>query len=304
MGKERHVSIIGDGAMGVLFGSLLSAVCHTAVFSRNEERCRLRNSAGITVSGDERVFHPLFTSDKELMRQSDLVIIFVKSASTRQVLSEYGPFIADDAYVMTLQNGAGHLEELEGFFPASRIVIGVTEHNASLADECRVNHGGTGPTAIGMKDGEPPAWIPEILREASFETSVSGSVMRSVWRKLLTNSSLSTATALLMCPIDGLKGDAAFALVANLLREAVDAAECDGYSFSYGDVLSQLRAKVESSHGAYTSIYSDLRSGRRTEMDYISGYVAARGVAGGLAMAYQRAAVDIIHAKEGISSDC
>lgn len=302
-----RVSIIGDGAMGLLFASYLSLSADVAVFSRRNERSELRNRNGITVlvKDGSRVFHPVFTTDKSMMAGSELVVLFVKSASTVPVIDEYKEFIPDDAYIMTLQNGAGHFEELNAFFPEDRIIIGVTEHNASLSDECTLRHGGTGPTEIGMMGGTVPCWIPEMFNASSIDTSVSSSVMESVWRKLLTNSSLSTATALLMCSIDEIgRSGAAFSLVGRLLKEAVETAASDGYSFSYDDVLSMLRDKARKTFNAYTSIYADILNGRKTEVDYISGYVVKRAQANGIDVPYQRAAVDIIHAKEEIGINC
>lgn len=200
---------------------------------------------------------------------------------------------------MTLQNGAGHLEELRRYFPEERIIIGVTEHNASVIDDCTINHGGCGKTVISTS----PEWVKDAFSSAGIETEVSDCVMRNIWRKLLTNASLSTATALLMCSIDSLgRSSGAFSIVEKLLEEAVMVAAGDGYRFSYDEVRRELYEKTRTSHNAYTSIYSDLKNGRKTEVDYISGYVTARAEVLGLDVPYQRAAVDMIHAKEEISS--
>ena len=200
---------------------------------------------------------------------------------------------------MTLQNGAGHLEELRRYFPEERIIIGVTEHNASVIDDCTINHGGSGKTVISTS----PEWVKDAFSSAGIETEVSDFVMRDIWRKLLTNASLSTATALLMCSIDSLgRSSGAFSIVEKLLEEAVMVAAGDGYRFSYDEVRRELYEKTRTSHNAYTSIYSDLKNGRKTEVDYISGYVTARAEVLGLDVPYQRAAVDMIHAKEEISS--
>lgn len=301
MNRGKRISIIGDGAMGVLYASMLSSFSPVTVFSRNAERTEKRNVNGIRVLSreGERICHPVFSSDKSAISSSDLVILFVKSTATAGAIEEYKEYIPEDAYIMTLQNGAGHLEELRRYFPEERIIIGVTEHNASVIDDCTINHGGCGKTVISAS----PEWIKEAFSSAGIETVVSDCVMRDIWRKLLTNASLSTATALLMCSIDSLgAGSYAFSLVENLLKEAVMVAAGDGYCFSYDEVRRELYEKTRTSHNAYTSIYSDLKNGRKTEVDYISGYVTARAEALGLDVPYQRAAVEIIHAKEEISS--
>lgn len=301
MNNGKRISIIGDGAMGVLYASMLSSFSPVTVFSRNAERTEKRNVNGIRVISREGeiICRPVFSSDKSAISSSDLVILFVKSTATVGVIDEYKEYIPEGAYIMTLQNGAGHLEELRRYFPEERIIIGVTEHNASVIDDCTINHGGCGKTVISTS----PEWVKDAFSSAGIETEVSDFVMRDIWRKLLTNASLSTATALLMCSIDSLgRSSSAFSIVEKLLEEAVMVAAGDGYRFSYDEVRRELYEKTRTSHNAYTSIYSDLKNGRKTEVDYISGYVTARAEALGLDVPYQRAAVDMIHAKEEISS--
>lgn len=301
MNNGKRISIIGDGAMGVLYASMLSSFSPVTVFSRNAERTEKRNVNGIRVISREGeiICRPVFSSDKSAISSSDLVILFVKSTATVGVIDEYKEYIPEDAYIMTLQNGAGHLEELRRYFPEERIIIGVTEHNASVIDDCTINHGGCGKTVISTS----PEWVKDAFSSAGIETEVSDCVMRNIWRKLLTNASLSTATALLMCSIDSLgRSSGAFSIVEKLLEEAVMVAAGDGYRFSYDEVRRELYEKTRTSHNAYTSIYSDLKNGRKTEVDYISGYVTARAEVLGLDVPYQRAAVDMIHAKEEISS--
>ena len=287
--------------MGVLYASMLSSFSPVTVFSRNAERTEKRNVNGIRVISREGeiICRPVFSSDKSAISSSDLVILFVKSTATVGVIDEYKEYIPEDAYIMTLQNGAGHLEELRRYFPEERIIIGVTEHNASVIDDCTINHGGCGKTVISTSS----EWVKDAFSSAGIETEVSDCVMRDIWRKLLTNASLSTATALLMCSIDSLgRSSGAFSIVEKLLEEAVMVAAGDGYRFSYDEVRRELYEKTRTSHNAYTSIYSDLKNGRKTEVDYISGYVTARAEVLGLDVPYQRAAVDMIHAKEEISS--
>ena len=301
MSNGKRISIIGDGAMGVLYASMLSSFSPVTVFSRNAERTEKRNVNGIRVISREGeiICRPVFSSDKSAISSSDLVILFVKSTATAGAIEEYKEYIPEGAYIMTLQNGAGHLEELRRYFPEERIIIGVTEHNASVIDDCTINHGGCGKTVISTS----PEWVKDAFSSAGIETEVSDCVMRDIWRKLLTNASLSTATALLTCSIDSLgRSSSAFSIVKKLLEEAVMVAAGDGYRFSYDEVRRELYEKTRTSHNAYTSIYSDLKNGRKTEVDYISGYVTARAEALGLDVPYQRAAVDMIHAKEEISS--
>ena len=215
---------------------------------------------------------------------------------TRAAASDEAENTVNSVYVFAF-NYDGSLDNKQIFTPSTYI----------MQDDCiEISfsmHSGSNKRiyAIGNPSSGSGSLTTNIL--AGIETEVSDCVMRDIWRKLLTNASLSTATALLMCSIDSLgRSSGAFSIVEKLLEEAVMVAAGDGYRFSYDEVRRELYEKTRTSHNAYTSIYSDLKNGRKTEVDYISGYVTARAEVLGLDVPYQRAAVDMIHAKEEISS--
>ena len=64
-------------------------------------------------------------------------------------------------------------------------------------------------------------------------------------------------------------------LCERLIREAVAVANGDGMGFDAEEIVDEIRRLLVTSHEGYTSIYADLRDGRRTEVDTISGAVVS-----------------------------
>ena len=81
------------------------------------------------------------------------MILFVKSLFSRSALASNKGLFGKDTYVLTLQNGAGHDDILREYIAPERIIIGTTQHNASILGVGHVNHGGSGLTNIGPLTG-------------------------------------------------------------------------------------------------------------------------------------------------------
>jgi 2-dehydropantoate 2-reductase len=86
--------------------------------------------------------------------------------------------------------------------------------------------------------------------------------------------------------------------VVSLIDEALAVAKADGYPFDREEVIADIRGVLDRAHGGYTSIYSDIKAGRKTEVDMISGYVVRRAKALQVPVPRQELMVRLIHALE------
>ena len=88
-------------------------------------------------------------------------------------------------------------------------------------------------------------------------------------------------------------------MCCQLIREAVDAAAGLGMEFDYDEKVAEVKAVCDRSPNGLTSIYADLRDGRRTEVDTISGSIVRAGKKGSVATPSHEFAVQMVHAMEG-----
>ena len=82
------------------------------------------------------------------------------------------------------------------------------------------------------------------------------------------------------------------------MREAVAVANGDGMGFDVEEILGEIRALLKNSHDGYTSIYADLRDGRLTEVDTISGAVVSASHRNGVPAPSHEFIVKMVHAME------
>lgn len=299
------ITILGAGAMGMLFGGYLSQENSVWLLDVDQSRVDKINADGVAVrekDGRDRVFHPTAVSGPEGLPVMDLVLVFVKSMFTVDALDRNRALIGPDTYLMTLQNGAGHEAKLLQFTDRAHVVIGSTQHNASVLENGHTYHGGTGITSISLLDGknEAVAHIAESFTACGFPCITSRDVKRQIWTKLFTNTAASALTAVLQVPLGFLYDNPhGRFLMGELCREAVMVANAEGIAqFDEAEVIQGVEAVCRNARDGYTSIYADIRGGRRTEVDTISGSVLEAAKTMGLSTPYHEMVVQMIHALE------
>ena len=304
-----NIVVTGAGAMGSLFGGYLSKRNNVLLYDVSKETVSAINSRGLEITepdGTSGLYRPSATGDPSAapFKKADLVIVFVKAMHTRQALSAVSALIGPGTYLMSLQNGSGHEETLLEFVEEDRTVIGTTQHNAAVLAPGRVRHGGSGITHIGKLSGDSSSLRPiaEAFTLCGLETDTQDDVKRLVWEKLLTNISASALTAVFQSPLGFISSNPyAWALCEELLREAFQVAHADGVDFDAEKEISKVRAVCEGSPDGITSISADIKAGRKTEVDTISGSVVRKAERYGVPAPRHEMIVKLLHALEGRS---
>ncbi len=299
-----NITILGAGAMGSLFGGYLSKKNHVWLVDVNENRVGTIRAHGIRVreADGDRVFHPAAVTNTQDLEPMDLIIVFVKAMYTVQALRENSRLIGKNTYLMTLQNGTGHEAKLLQFASADHVIIGSTQHNSSIIEEGYVNHGGSGETYIGILEGDGAqlGQIAENFTACGFDCSCSDNVKKQIWSKLFLNTSASSLTGILQVPLGFiLENPHARFLMEQLVREAVEVANEEGFaSFDEAEVLEGILTVLKNAKNGYTSIYADIKSGTRSEVDTISGSVVEIASRLGVDVPYHKMVVEMVHAIE------
>ena len=299
------IAVLGAGAMGMLFGGYLSRHNEVYLVEVNEDRVNHINEHGLLVrekDGSDGSFHPTAVSHTKELGPVDLILVFVKAMFTVDALNSNRNLIGPNTYIMTLQNGAGHEAKLLQFTDEKHVVIGSTQHNSSIIENGHVNHGGSGMTSIGLPGGGSEVLQPiaEDFTACGFECVTSNEVKKQIWTKLFTNTAASSLTAVLQVPLGYIYSDpSAHELMVKLCKEAVAVANAEGFAtFDEAEVIAGVETVCKNAPNDYTSIYADVRDGRRTEVDTISGSVVDAAHALNVPVPCHKMIVSLIHALE------
>ena len=301
-----RIAVLGAGAMGLLFGGLLSRKNDVCIYGHRAEKVEEIKKNGVIIRENDGTELHLFpraaVSGEDLREIPDVVMLFTKSLVSREVLEQNRGLFGPDTLLLTLQNGSGHEELLREFVEESRIVIGTTRHNSVLTGNTSVLHGGSGVTSIGSAHARNTLVyiLAEEMSACGIETSISEDIRRFIWDKLFVNTSVSVVSGILQVPQGYLLANPhAWSLVERLAREAVETARSEGFVFKPEKVLEGLHSLLEGARNGYPSIYADLRDGRKTEVDAISGSIVRTGHKNGIPVPSHEMVVELIHAMEG-----
>jgi 2-dehydropantoate 2-reductase len=231
----------------------------------------------------------------------DLILLFVKAMDSKSALRANRSLIGPNTYVLSLQNGSGHDAAMKESVAENMIAIGTTQHNSSIIEAGVIHHGGGGKTYIGPISGNGRRLKPieGTLTKCGIETQITDNIRRKIWEKLFINASASALTAILQTNLGFIvENGYAWGLARQLVKEAVSVANREGMGFEEAKVLDELQRLLKQARNGYTSIYADIRDGRKTEADFISGAVVAAGTRANVPTPSHGLVLGLIHALE------
>ena len=299
-----NITVLGAGAMGTLFSGLLSRNNNVTVVDVSDAMVKAINSNGARIrekDGSILICHPHAVNSSKGSGPQDIVIVFVKSMFTVDALEGNRNLIGPETYLMTLQNGAGHESKLLKFADRKHVIIGSTQHNSSIIEPGFVNHGGSGVTSIGLIDGNSECLksIADSFTKCGIECHTENNVQKQIWKKMFTNTAASSLTAIYQVPLGFIHTDPeANRIMRQLCREAVEVANSLGLGFDLEEVINDVEKVCINAPNGYTSIYADIRDGRKSEVDTISGSVVEAAHVQGIPVPCHEMVVRRIHEME------
>ena len=299
------IAVIGAGAMGSIYGGHLSLHNDVTLIDTNPKVIETVQQNGLKIeeNGQENIYRPSAAVRCEGMEPVDLIILFVKALYSKAALSGNRNLIGPNTYVMTLQNGSGHEDILGEFVPQDHIIIGTTEDNGAVLGFGHIRHGGVGNTNVGMLTEDKENFLnklKESFDSCGFNVRIHPNIQQLIWDKLFTNVSLSAVTAVLQVNIGYIAANEyAWQMTMALLHEAVETAHALGLEADEEKLAEKIRATSVGSPEGVTSICADIRAGRKTEVDTISGSVVRAAHKAGVPVPVHEFVVNTIHALEG-----
>ena len=292
--------IIGAGAMGSLFGGVLSLSGEEVwLVDVWEEHIDAIRSKGLAIEEKRKVqaVSVNATSDITSMGKADLILYFVKTYHTEKAVTDSLVLKKEDTVFLTLQNGLGNEESICRQVDRKKVILGVTGQGATLLGPGHIRHAGWGKTYVGELDGRITERIDRIFRmflKAGIETEVSSRIHDLVWEKLFVNVGINALAALL-----GLKNGQlldypeTLRLLESLVSEAIEVAKGKGIQIQ-GNPMDRVKAVIEATRENRCSMGQDLDRKRRTEIDAINGAVVREAGHLGIPAPYNRMITDLI----------
>jgi len=271
-----NILIFGAGAIGSLFGALLSKRNNVLLIGRKSHINVIKKN-GLEIKGLTNFNFKInaVSSVDNVTFTPDLLILTVKSFDTKTAIKQAKEILNKDTTVLSLQNGLDNIEKISEIVESKKIIAGTTTHGAFFSKPGIIKHTGTGETILGelneKKDDQLKNVI-KIFNEASIKTKESKNIINDVWKKAIINSSINPLTAIFRCKNGHLSENL---ILENLLEmiceESVNIANADGINLSYPDILFKTKEVVKNTSDNFSSMLQSILSKKRTEIDSING---------------------------------
>lgn len=298
----KRVAVVGAGAMGSVYGALLSRVADVVLLDVNREHVEAIRRDGLALElpeGGAEVFEVSAASEPFGLGTFDLVLVFVKSYSTAEVAPLLRDLLGEGGFAMSLQNGMGNAEIVASVVGDERVICGTTTFGATYLGPGRVRLAGRGRTRFGpWSKGLSPSslgWVEDLMREAGLEPDVVEDPRVLLWEKLFVNAAINPLTALLAVENGMVASEEHLRAVArSLVAEAVAVARAEGYHFDEERAFEEVLEVARRTGKNRSSMLQDVLFGRRTEIGAINGQVVERGSRLGVPTPVNAAVVELI----------
>lgn len=274
-----RVLVVGAGAVGGHFGTLLTRAGVDVTFLVRGARAERLRSDGITLVGLDgaRTTTPVSAVTADAPHGPfDVVLLAVRSTAVGAALEDIAPAVGPGTAVVPLLNGIGHLAAIRDRFGAGRLLGGVCLVATQLdADGAIRQLTPAGRLTVGELSGPVTDRVEAIataFAPASFETVASATIEQDMWEKWFFMAAGGAATVLLGGPADRINAvEDGTGVIRDVVAEAASVLEAAGHPAreeAHAEVTSTLTAPGSA---FATSLYRDVRDGRTTEVEPVIG---------------------------------
>jgi len=217
-----------------------------------------------------------------------LLLVTTKAGDTLSALESWLPYIAKDTPVVLFQNGLGSQQAVAESWPEQPILAASTTEGANRPEPDVLVHAGTGDTWVGPLTDSASDYTESVvqqLAQSGLQVHIENSIVQRLWQKLVVNAGINAFTALLDCPNGAI-------VDAPLYRQTIDGLCTEIAALLHADtgertapqaLRERIEAVAKSTANNTSSMRADVNAGRKTEIDFINGYLVQCGQRHGIA---------------------
>lgn len=318
--ENMRIAVIGAGAIGGITGAVLTrSGLDVEVVCKHQETVDRAMAPGLHVLGvrGERTVPVKAVKDiADLSGPKDIVFLATKATECVSAAQELLPFLHKNSMLVSLQNGICE-EAIAESIGRDRVIGCVVGWGATMHGPAELEMTSEGEFVIGNIDHRSDPRLPTIqeMLETIVPTRISNNIMGELYAKLIINScinSLGVLTGLHLGPMLAIKK--VRNIFIEIMREAMAVAQGldikvepgGGGKLDYYDFLARKgRISVFKRHlmvriiglkyrSLKSSSLQSLERGRKTEIDYLNGYICRQARNHGIATPINDAVVKMV----------
>lgn len=303
------ISIIGAGAMGSTIGGYFSlGGADVRLVAPSLEHIDKINADGLrmNVNGESRSIRIRgYHTASEIGEKMDLVVIVTKGHQIDAAIREALCLFDEHTACMAIQNGIGNVEILSRYMDESRIYASIVQLGASrpAPGMVQVLKRDESMLFCGSVSQEEPTEgiraLAEILTRgglAAFPLTRT-EINRKIWYKMTANCTGNACCAVTRLPLGRFTNcPEGTAIKSGLLEEILAVADCEGVT-GLREIATATNYWPEDNpmYHHVPSTAQDVRSKRKTEIDFLNGAIVRLGKKYGIPTPYNTLITNLVH---------
>jgi 2-dehydropantoate 2-reductase len=264
-----NILILGPGAVGSLWATKFKLAGHNVSLwgrsSNSEQLLQLDDNSAIRFSNQHI----------PSVQNADLIVVTVKAWQVETAIEPLLPYISIDTIIMLMHNGMGTAQLIEAKLADNPLIVATTTHGAYKPSKEQVLHTGQGNTQLGgfNSKGVQCGFLAEVMNHALPEVNWNPNINAALWTKLAINCAINPLTAIHQCKNGELAAPEFATELANITHELVEVMNAEQIKVDFDSLHTTIMQVVNATAANYSSMRQDVFHQRRTEIDFITGYL-------------------------------
>lgn len=268
--------IIGSGAIGCLWTANL---LRTGQQVHLASRLPLSDNKLIYQDINKKTVQFTLSISTQLQVNSHPILICVKAPQVKEAIEQQLALINPTQPIILMHNGLGCAQQVQKLLPNNPILCATTANASLLQAPLNIKHTGKGFTYLGAFNQQAKAYkrVTEPLNLALENTHWSTNIEQKLWLKLLINIAINPLTAIYQINNGGLQEPFYQGKIKEIINEAVKVTQKLGFNFTKKRLFENVNKVISATTSNYSSMNRDIYYGRKTENEYINGYLLTKG---------------------------
>ena len=299
----KTVSIVGLGALGVLFGNHLLRIMPRENLRVVADRDRIEKYRrdGIFCNRTPCDFN--YITPDEPVKPADLLIIAVKYSDLSAAIEASKNQVGEGTVIISLLNGISSEEIIGRAFGADKVLFSVAQGMDAVKVGNRLAYKNMGMICFGAASPDENRKKVEAVRRFFEKTALPHEVVpdmkKRLWSKFMLNVGVNQTSAVFGCNYGGLQDEGlARSTMLSAMEEARVLSEKENINLSRTDIDYWLQILDSLSPQGKPSMLQDIEAKRHSEVELFSGTVLELGKKHGLTLPVNQMLYDKIKAIE------
>lgn len=282
-----RIAIIGKGALGLLYGDILTSAYGADAVTFVMDKVRLLRHAGAvyTINGRECHFRD---ATAEQLGPVDLVMVATKATGLASALDEVGPLLGADTVIVSVLNGVRSEEVIAARFGWGRVVPCVAQGMDAARYGTSLSYAHVGELHIGRFERTPEASylrVRDLLSTAGVPLVEEADIRYRMWAKFVMNVGINQCCAVYGVPYGGVIGDREgepWRTFIAAMREVVAVGQAEGVALTEANINEAVRVEASLDQASTPSMGQDRINRVPSEVDEFAGEVMRRAARHGI----------------------